>query len=66
MKVKNEIDVYEVNGEKCKGLSSDVPHIIVSNHWNMNSLVQLQIDGGDNVAVLAKDLIAAIYNSQNI
>ena len=66
IKVNNEIEVYEVNGEEKKGLRSDRPCLKVKSHWNRNEFIILQFDDGNNYTVLAKELEAAISNAKNI
>ena len=65
IKVYNEMEVYEVNGEEQKGLRSDKPCLKVKSHWNRNEFVTLQFDDGNNYTVLAKELEAAVSNAKN-
>jgi len=38
----------------------------VRSHWNRNEFIVVQIDDGDEITILAKELKAAIDNSQNM
>jgi len=61
----NTVEVYEVDGSECLMIPSEKPKIRISNHWNKNILVCLELEGGKTYTVSAKDLKSAIDNSTN-
>jgi hypothetical protein len=65
IKVKSQMDVYEIDGNECKELSSDRSKLKVLSHWYRPELVILQVDNDVKYTVLAKELEAAIRNAQN-
>ena len=62
IKVENEIVVYEVDGISTKSFDTKLK---LSSHWNEQSKVVLELEGGRRYTVVAKDLIAAISNATN-
>jgi hypothetical protein len=66
IKVQSQMDVYEIDGNECKGLSSNRSQLKVLSHWNRPELVILQVDDNVKYTVLAKELEAAIRNAQNM
>ena len=59
----NKIEIYEIN-------NSDVSigenlELVIENHWNLKARVILKYKD-ESITVLAKDLIKAIENAQNI
>ena len=61
MKVQNEIDIYEVDGQETR---IPVPKLVVNSHWNRDSLVVLE-SGDMKISVSAAQLRAAIANATN-
>lgn len=62
MKVINEIQHYEINGDD-KAVS-EKPFIIIENHWNRHDFVVLVVDG-IRFTVSATDLRKAVDNAAN-
>lgn len=63
MKVKSEIDIYEII---CgKDASIDCPPLLVESHWNDYRLIVLVTPGGAKFTVSADQLKAAIQNAEN-
>lgn len=62
IKSSNEVDIYEVDGQES---AVPVPRLLVSNHWNRDSLVVLEVHG-KRLTVSARDLQAAIANATNV
>lgn len=62
IKVRCEVDVYEVSGsdEDTRGL--DMPKLVVESHYR-DALVVLRRGEHDAITVVASDLIAAIQNA---
>lgn len=62
IKVRNEVKVYEHNGEDVALLENRFVDVV--SHWNNNRQVVLVING-ERYTVLADDLICAIRNATN-
>ena len=62
--VKNEVEVYEIDGEETKALKSQREPLIVENHWNRRAFVVIKYKG-TTITVVADDLKRAIMNAQN-
>lgn len=60
--VKNEIKIYEINGEDKMG---DDKKLIIKSHWNLNRMVIIEFLEGEKITVCAEDLKAAIDNAIN-
>jgi len=63
IKVINEVNIYEINGEDTK--SPDLPKLHVESHWNYSDRVTLLV-GGIRYTVSARDLKAAIDNAIHV
>jgi len=62
IKVKQEIEIYEINGEATP--IHDAPQILISSHWNENIKVIITIEG-KAYTVVGGDLIQATYNAMH-
>ncbi len=62
IKVEQEIDVYEVDGED--GEIGEGSIIKVNSHWSRDDFVVLEV-GGKSYTVAGDDLETAITNAQN-
>jgi len=60
----NSIEIYETNGIENKGLESDMPKLIVKEHWARQDFVVIEVDGVRHT-VIANELKRAINNAQN-
>lgn len=66
--VENKLTIYEIKGEKT---GPDSPKLFVKSHWSYEDFVVLVLEvPGElgaviDIAVSARDLHAAIANSQN-
>lgn len=61
MKVENKIHIYSIDGKDTT--VGEKIELVISNVWNTDKLVQLQIGDGKKIEVLSFDLIKAISNS---
>ena len=64
-KSENKLDIYEIDGEDKHTISSKMPKLTVSEHWNRKSFVVLRIEEGKKITVSAAELKRAIDNAQN-
>jgi hypothetical protein len=62
--VKNEVEVYEIDGEETKTLKSQKESLIIKNHWNRWAFVVIKYKD-TTITVIADDLERAIKNAQN-
>lgn len=62
MKVVNEINIYEINGEETSAIEK--PKVKISSHWNYRDRVVLEF-GDNNITVLADEFKRAIENACN-
>jgi len=62
IKVTNEVEPYEVDGNESSGLKSSKDLLIVESHWNRDSFVVLKYKG-KSITVIASDLNSAISNA---
>lgn len=62
IKVKNEVKVYEHNGEDI-ALLEDI-FVGIESHWNNKDKVVVVING-ERYAVVAEDLLCAVTNATN-
>lgn len=63
IKVHNELDIYEFNGNKTSG--DERKGIKIHSHWNYNDRVVLEMPDGNKYTLIAADLKAAIVNACN-
>lgn len=63
IKVTQEIDVYEVNGESAAGIPPLT--LRVESHWNRRQLAVLQFQDGPCITVDIDDLKRALDNAGN-
>lgn len=61
--VKNEVRIYEIDGEEQKFFNIG-ENIEVKSHWNEGDRVILVV-GGHEYAVVARDFMAAVHNAYN-
>ena len=64
IKSTNNVQVYEEDGHDINKLRSESPSIIIREHWSRKEMVVISM-GDKTYTVLARDLVAAIQNSQN-
>lgn len=64
MKVKCEVKIYEVDDLECP--VSDSRSVSVESHWSDSDMVVLQIESGQMVSIVGKDLLLAIENCLNV
>lgn len=65
IKNRSEVPIYEVDGKET--IVGKGPTLVISSHWNRDSMVVLEIAGGQAAfTVTAADLRAAIANATNI
>lgn len=62
MKVKNEIEIYELDDTEVS--SANRIHIGIDSHWNSNDRIVLVV-AGKRYTVIAEDLRKAITNATN-
>jgi hypothetical protein len=62
MRITNELECYEINGEEQKGI--DLPILKVSSHWNRDEFVVLEFNG-QKITVVISQLSKAIQNAGN-
>jgi hypothetical protein len=62
--VKNEVEVYEIDGEETKALKSQKESLIIKNHWNRRAFVVIKYKD-TTITVIADDIERAITNAQN-
>lgn len=65
IKVRNEINVYEVNGQDVYTKFNHKFKLVIESHGTDDKMVILDLENGDRLGVYAKDMIAAIHNVQN-
>lgn len=59
-----ELQVYEVDGKKTKGLKSKNPQLVIRSHWNRPEFVCIDF-GEVTWTVAARDIQTAIDNASN-
>lgn len=64
LKVESKVPIYEINGQETE--DSDGQVIVVTSHWNRQSMVVIEVNGGRKATVLAADLEAAITNATRV
>lgn len=64
MKIKCELNCYEVNGEKTKVVDSF--KLKIHSHWNWNDRVVVETPEGQTYTVLFVELSKAIENCINV
>lgn len=64
LKIETRMDPLEIDGEEVKGLPKDSDQLVVTAHWNRNSLVILSFRG-KAITVVASELVRAIQNARN-
>ena len=62
MKVINEVEVYELDGEDTQAINKSTIQIL--NHWNMTDRVIIKIDDTE-YTVIRRDIEKAIDNACN-
>ena len=64
IKVENIVQCYEEDRKETRTLA--YPEIVVCSHWNYSERIVLRLPDGKTYTVIAKDILAAIVNAQNI
>ena len=65
IKVRCNIKVYELDGCENNKYMDEETNMLIESHWNDRDRVNISF-GGHTCTVVAKDLLAAIENTQNI
>jgi hypothetical protein len=64
IKVINEVEPYEINGNELHEVKSKKQLLMVESHWNRREFVVLTF-GDINLTVKASDVIQAVNNASN-
>jgi hypothetical protein len=64
IKVRSEIEIYEVDGKETSALSSKRPHVVVESHWNRSEMIVVTVDD-KKYTMVARDLQCGITNATN-
>ena len=62
IKVENIVQIYEVAGKENKDKQKVLK---ISNHWNRNNFVNIELNEFSKITVSANDLEAEIQNAKN-